>query len=281
MTNRQNIPVLDKPSMVRASETSLLLWGDETTGFVNDLFHAQSAQLVLVTICMPPGQRFHHSATNKPVYTGNAGLYVLEGQYTVQFPDTGEVRVAEQGEMLLLRGPQWHFGYNFSDKELRVLETISPLALPGALDGLVCPTPEVGIDSRAIKDFPATRTAPRLEVMTRRTALNIIVGQRHHTLLKVLASTDKLTVAVFDLMGGQRTDPFKFSRDATLYLEKGRLNVRIQADGIWEELHPGDAYFFPAGTSWEVFNHGADAASSHMAIAGNFAASTVAQEPKV
>jgi quercetin dioxygenase-like cupin family protein len=274
MTNRQNIPVLDKPSLVRAGETSLLLWGDETTGFVNDLFHVQSAQLVLVTICMPPGRRFHHSKTNKPVYTGNAGLYVLEGQYTVQFPDTGEVRVAEQGEMLLLRGPQWHFGYNFSDKELRVLETISPLAPPGSLDGLVCPTPEAGIDAEAIKDFPATRTVPKLEVQNRRNALNIIVGQEHHTLLKVLASTDKLTVAVFDLMGGKRTDAFKFSRDATLYLEKGRLNVRIESDGIWEELHPGDAYFFPAGTSWEVFNHGAGAASVHMAVAGNFTAST-------
>jgi quercetin dioxygenase-like cupin family protein len=109
--------------------------------------------------------------------------------------------------------------------------------------------------------------------MSRRTALNIIVGQRYHTLLKVLASTDKLTVAVFDLMGGQRTDVFRFSRDATLYMLKGRLNVRIQADGIWEELNAGDAYFFPAGTSWEVFNHGADAASAHMAVAGNFAAS--------
>lgn len=271
MTNRQSIPVLDKPTLVRANETSLLLWGDEKTGFVNDQFHAQSAQMVLVTICMPPGRRFHHSETNKPVYTGHAGLYVLEGQYTVQFPDTGEVRVAEQGEMLLLRGPQWHFGYNFSDRELRVLETISPLAAPGALEHLVCPNPEAGFDPRAMADFPATRPAPRLEVVTRRSALNVIAGKQHHVLLKVLASTDKLTVAVLDLIGGQRTDAFNFSRDATLYVEKGRLNVRVQADGIWEELHPGDAYFFPAGTRWEVFNHGANAASAHMAVAGNFA----------
>jgi len=274
VTNRQNIPVLDRPTLVRASETSLLLWGDEKTGFVNDQFHAQSKQLVLVTICMPPGRRFHHSETNKPVYTGHAALYVLEGQYTVQFPDTGEVRVAEQGEMLLLRGPQWHFGYNFSDRELRVLETISPLAAPGALEHLVCPSPEAGIDPQAIKDFPATRAVPKLAVVTRRNALNIIVGERHHVLIKVLASTDKLTVAVFDLMGGQRTDAFKFSRDTTLYVEKGRLNVRIQADGVWEELNPGDAYFFPGGTIWEVFNHGANPASAHMAIAGNFAAAS-------
>lgn len=275
MTNRQNIPVLDKPTLVRANETSLLLWGDENTGFVNDQFHAQSKQLILVSISMPAGQRFHHSETNKPVYTGHAGLYVLEGQYTVQFPDTGEVRVAEQGELLLLRGPQWHFGYNFTDRELRVLETISPLPATGAvLDQAVCPTPEAGFDSRAVKDFPASRAAPRLEVVTRRSALNIIVGEQHHMLLRVLASTDKLTVAVFDLIGGQRTDPFKFSRDSTLYVEKGRLNVRIKADSIWEELNPGDAYFFPEGTSWEVFNHGANAAGAHLAIAGNFAASS-------
>lgn len=274
MTNRQNIPVLDKPTLVRANETSLLLWGDEKTGFVNDQFHAQSKQLILVSISMPAGRRFHHSETNKPVYTGHAGLYVLEGQYTVQFPDTGEVRVAEQGELLLLRGPQWHFGYNFSDRELRVLETISPLAAPGALDQLVCPTPEAGFDPQAIKDFPASRPAPRLEVVTRRSALNIIVGSQHHTLLRVLASTDKLTVAVFDMNGGQRTDALKFSRDATLYVEKGRLHVRIQTDGVWEELNPGDSYFFPEGTTWEVFNHGACAASAHLAIAGNFAASS-------
>lgn len=271
MTSRQHIPVLDKPTLVRANETSLLLWGDEQTGFVNDQFHAQSKQLVLVSISMPPGRRFHHSDTNKPVYTGHAGLYVLEGQYTVQFPDTGEVRVAEQGELLLLRGPQWHFGYNFSDRELRVLETISPLAAPGALDSLVCPSPEAGFDRRAIVDFPATRAAARLEVVTRRTALNIIVGEQHPLLLRVLASTDNLTVAVLDLIGGQRTDVFRFSRDATLYVEKGKIHVRIQTDGVWEELNPGDAYFFPEGTSWEVFNHGAASAGAHLAIAGNFA----------
>lgn len=274
MTSRQHIPVLDKPTLVRANETSLLLWGDERTGFVNDQFHAQSTQLILVTITMPPGRRFHHSDISKPVYTGHAGLYVLEGQYTVQFPDTGEVRVAEQGEILLLRGPQWHFGYNFSDRELRVLETISPLAPPGALEHLVCPSPEAGFDPRAIQDFPATRAVPLLEVISRRTALNVVAGERHPTLLRVLASTDKLTVAVFDLIGGQRTDVFKFSRDATLYVERGRLNVRIQAGSVWEELNPGDAYFFPGGTAWEVFNHGAGGASAHMAIAGNFAQSS-------
>jgi len=272
MTNRQSIPVLDKSTLVRAGDTSLLLWGDEKTGFVNDQFHAQSKQLILVTISMPPGRRFHHSETNKPVYTGHTGLYVLEGQYTVQYPDTGEVRVAEQGEILVLRGPQWHFGYNFSDRELRVLETICLVTAPGAVANPACPSPEAGFDREAIRDFPATRSAPRLEVVTRRSALNVIVGEQRQTLLRVLASTDKLTVAVFDLIGGQRTEAFNFSRDAALYVEKGRLNVRIQAESVWEELCPGDAFFFPAGTIWEVFNHGANAASAHLSLAGNFAA---------
>jgi quercetin dioxygenase-like cupin family protein len=274
MTNRQSIPVLDKPTLVRASDTSLLLWGDEKTGFVNDQFHAQSKQLIVVTISMPPGRRFHHSETNKPVYTGHTGLYVLEGQYTVQYPDTGEVRVAEQGEILVLRGPQWHFGYNFSDRELRVLETICLVTVPGAVADLACPSPEAGFDPDAIRDFPATRSAPRLEVVTRRSALNVIVGEQRQTLLRLLASTDKLTVAVFDLIGGQRTEAFKFSRDSTLYVEKGRLHIRIQAESVWEELCPGDAFFFPAGTTWEVFNHGANAASAHLSIAGNFAAAS-------
>jgi quercetin dioxygenase-like cupin family protein len=274
MTNRQSIPVLDKPTLVRAGDTSLLLWGDEKTGFVNDQFHAQSKQLILVTISMPPGRRFHHSETNKPVYTGHTGLYVLEGQYTVQYPDTGEVRVAEQGELLVLRGPQWHFGYNFSDRELRVLETICLVTPPGAVADLPCPAPEAGFDREAIRDFPATRPTPRLERVSRHSALHVIVGERRQTLLRVLASTDKMTVAVFDLIGGQRTEAFNFFRDATLYVEKGRLNVRIEADSVWEELCPGDTFFFPAGATWEIFNHGANTASAHLSVAGNFAAAS-------
>ena len=273
MTKRQDLPVFNEPTRIRAGDASFVLWGDETTGFVNDIIYAATKQLVLVAINLPPGRSFYHSPVNKPVYTGHVGLYVLQGQYTVQLPDTGEVKVAEQGEMILLRGPQWHFGCNFSDQDLWVLEAIAPPSAPGDLDNLICPAPELGFDASALKNFPVERPVSRLEVVNRRTALNVVVGKQRRTLLRVLASTEKVTVALFDMIGGQRTEAFKFANDSTLYIVKGRLYVRVEADGRWDELNPGDAYFFPAGTSWEVFNQGADGASAHLAVAGNFATS--------
>jgi quercetin dioxygenase-like cupin family protein len=271
MGKRSDMPVFDKPMLVRAGDATAVVWGDETAGYVNDEFHAYTRQLLLITISMPPGKSFYHAPTLKPVYTGNAGLYVLQGQYTIQLPDTGEIKVAEAGEMFVMRGTQWHFGYNFSDRELRVLETIAPPSAPGSLDALACPAPELYLETAAAKNFPATRPGAKLEVVGRKSALNMIHGRKQPALLRLLACTPKMSVALLDLIGGQRTEAFRFDRDSTVYAEKGRLHLRIPAEGTWDRLDPGDAYFLPAGTAWELFNHGAGAGTAHIAVGGNFA----------
>ena len=37
-------------------------------------------------------------------------FYILQGEYTVQFPDTGEVEVGRAGQVIQMNGPQWHSG---------------------------------------------------------------------------------------------------------------------------------------------------------------------------
>ncbi|PKP69735.1 MAG: hypothetical protein CVT83_04165 [Alphaproteobacteria bacterium HGW-Alphaproteobacteria-5] len=270
MTRIQDILPIITAQAVRRGDVPLLLWGDEKSGFIADLIYAVNEQMLLAGIRIPPGKYFQWSDDYKPVYTTDACLYVLEGQYTVQLPDTGEVVVADAGEMILLRGPQWHFGHNFTDSEVRVLETIAP---PPSLDPVpeACPTPVLGMNKKALHDFPFSRGEgeTRLSVIGRKTASPALIGAENKVLFYILGCTDKVSVAVFDLIAGQRSETIRCSKDVTIYVESGRVHVRIASEGLWDELSAEDAFYIPAGTEWQIFNHDDTPASLHFALAGN------------
>lgn len=271
MARYEDIALLDQPTLVRRRDAPVILWGDDTSGYVNDIIHVPTQQLVMVQICMPPGGSFQMSEVNKPVYDADACLLVLEGEYTVRLPKTGEVRVAKEGEVVLLYGPEWHFGYNFSNRELRVLEAIAPLSDTEAVKELQPPSQLLGVDPVAIKNFPATRGdgSERLQIVSRTSALNTVIGERNPVLLRVLASGSRVSSATFDLIAGQRTETFCFKGDTALYVVGGRIHVRTPGVGGWDEAETDDAFFLPGGTPWEVFNHGGGPATVYFAYSGN------------
>jgi quercetin dioxygenase-like cupin family protein len=267
----EDVALLDAPTLVRRKDAPVILWGDDTSGYVNDIIHVPTPQLVMVQICMPPGGAFRMSDVNRPVYDADACLLVLEGEYTVQLPETGEVRVAREGEVILLHGPEWHFGYNFSNQELRVLEAIAPLSDAEAVKDLQPPSQLLGVDSAAAKNYPASRGAgsERLQVVGRASALNTVIGTTNPVLLRVLASGPRVSSAMFDLIPGQHTETFCFAGDTALYVMSGRVHVRTPGVGGWDEADADDAFCLPGGTPWQVFNHGGSPASVYLAYSGN------------
>ena len=58
MATRDNLQKLDSPTLVPVSTVPYIIWGDDESGYVNDLFHVMSAQMVVVTVTMPPGSAF-------------------------------------------------------------------------------------------------------------------------------------------------------------------------------------------------------------------------------
>ncbi|HEY0104693.1 MAG TPA: hypothetical protein VGB91_01320 [Rhizomicrobium sp.] len=274
MARFEDIKLMDKAGLVRRADAPQLVWGDDECGFVPDLLHVSCAQMDLLAFRLPPGGRYTASGTNRAVYRTDVAMYVLQGQFTVQLPESGEVAVVEAGELMLLPMRSFHFGYNFSDRELWVIEAIPKVPpLPTPYTGTF-PVPGLGIDARGLKDFPRSRPEAQAKicVIGRSAACNVILGSDRKVLMRVLASCENVSVAVFDLLAGQRSETFRCEKDATLYVERGRLHVRIAAEGLWDEMNPEDAFFLPAGCEWQVFNGGDKTASAHFALAGNFAA---------
>jgi mannose-6-phosphate isomerase-like protein (cupin superfamily) len=275
MARRDALKALEAPTVIRRRDVQLVLWGDDESGYVNDLFYVLSRQMVLTTICMPPGGSFAASDRYRPIYDTHEGLYVLEGQYTIQNPETGEVRVAEPGQMVLMREKQWHYGYNFSDGELRLLETIVPPASQAALAHVPRPRRAKGADVAALADWPRTRSAARadMDVIDEAGALNVLLGETRPVLARILASTPRLALATLELRAGQRSDRLMFGGDATLYVERARLHVRVPAADAWEELFADDCFFLPAGTEHEIWNAGAERCRAILSVAGSLPAS--------
>ena len=265
------------PRLIKQADAPRILWGDDEAGYVNDIINLHSKELVLATICMPPGGFYRASEKHKPIYDATGCFYVLQGDYTVQLPDTGEVRTMTAGQLLILRGPLLHYGYNFGDCETRVLEMISPV--PGANAAAIdvkrrpLPNPVRGVLRDALADFPASgrSAAYQLEVTCRKSALNAVIGIRTPIRLQIFNSSERISTAAFSLLAGQRSEPLCFSRETAIYLEQGVLNVRDLADGKWTEVTAGDTYFAPADAKWEIFNHGGVTTGGIMTFAGNLA----------
>lgn len=272
MARRNEIGNIERagPSFYR--DAPVILWGDEDSGFVNDVLNIVSENIILAEIRLAPGQSFRASDIHKPIYDSDVCLYVLEGEYTVQLPETGEVHIAKAGQMLFMREPVWHFGHNFGEREVRVLETIAPPAAADRFADEICPSPALGADRKPLADFPLTRheAAQSLKRVDPSEALPVITGKNSHFRMLIMASTPRVSLGLVDLLPGQSSDVLKFSSDATVYVERGCLTVRNLTDSDAENLNPGDAYFLPAGIEWQVRNHSGKAAFGQIALAGSF-----------
>jgi mannose-6-phosphate isomerase-like protein (cupin superfamily)/uncharacterized cupin superfamily protein len=271
MARRNEVKKLERPTLIRRQDVDYVLWGDDTSGYVNDLFYYLGRDLLLTTICMPPGGFFTMSERNRPVYDADGALYVLEGQYTIHMPETGEIRVAEEGEMILLRGPHWHFGYNFSDRELRLVETIAPLPSAERVKHLKNPTTVKRADLTELADFPRNRDASlaNMNVVQLSDASNVLLGDQNPVLLRVLACNDRLSFGIMDLAPGRRTDAIAWNKDTSIYVQSGCVHVRIDAEGEWQEIAVDDVFFIPGGMTWQLFNHQGAQSRSLISMGGN------------
>lgn len=261
----------DSAKIITPGEANSILWGDEVAGYANDKFYLMTPQMAIVVACFPPGGGYRASEQFKPIYDSDECLYVLNGQYTICDPETGEVQTAESGEMVLMHGPQWHFGNNFSDDELRVFEVIAPLDIGLAGARTAPPAAPVSVPSARLQDFPRDRGdgQQKMELVRKWQALSAIHGTRNPMLMRVFAASERVSMAVAELAAGRRSEPMTWAVDAAAFVEHGTVHFRVADAGQWLEAREGDLFHAPAGTSFEVFNHGGTRANVIFAVAGN------------
>jgi mannose-6-phosphate isomerase-like protein (cupin superfamily) len=277
MATRDNLQKLDSPTLVPVSTVPYIIWGDDESGYVNDLFHVMSAQMVVVTVTMPPGSAFSSSDRFRPYFNTHECLYVLEGNYTCQDPNTGELRSIGKGEMLLMRELQWHYGHNFGDTELRLLEVICPPANSAELKDHPRPERAVPFDAGALADWPRGRDTAhrRLEKIGLGQHLNALLGTQRPILLEVLASTEKVGFAVASMRPGTRSDIVTFPYDVMYHVEEGHLFVHDLAGGAYFHAAAGDCVYLPGGCRHRLFNHEAVTCRFDLGVAGSLDRHTI------
>lgn len=272
MAKREELKLLTEPTLVRRAGVPHTLWGDDESGYVNDLFYVMSAQMMLIGLTMPPGGRWRSSDECRAYYDTHECVYVVKGQYTCQDPTTGEVRTVQAGEMLSMTEKSWHYGYNFGTEDLHALEFIAPPAAQSALADVPRPRELVGWDTVALHNWPRERTrgADNLRVCRLDDAIDAIVGDANPVLCRVLSCTDQVFLAVATICPGTRSDALTFPFDVCYYGQAGEVMLHVPERGTYFEIQEADVAFMPAGTRHRLFNHTSATRELLVGGAGNF-----------
>jgi mannose-6-phosphate isomerase-like protein (cupin superfamily) len=278
VAKRQELKLLTETTLVRRADVPYTLWGDDESGYVNDLFYVYSAQMMLIGLTIPPGGGWRSSDKCRAFYETHECIYVLKGQFTCQDPETGEVRTVRSGEMLSMGEKRWHYGYNFGTEDLHALEFIAPPAAQASLERVPRPVKPLGWDTAALKNWPrdGRRGADHLRVCRLDDALDAIVGGANPVLCRIFSCTDQVFLGLVSIPPGSRSDDLTYPFDVCYYGGPGEINLHVPEHGTYFAIREADVAFLPAGTSHRLFNHTGETRQILAGGAGNFSRLSVA-----
>lgn len=272
MPSREKLLLPTEPTLIKFEDVPYVVWGDDESHFVNDLFYVLSSQLVFVTVTLPPGGRFRSSDKFRAYFDTHECLYVLQGQYTCQDPETGETKTAHAGEMLFMPEKRWHYGYNFGTTELRLLECIAPPTNQAALAHVPRPQAIKAFDPASFSNFPRVKTggANNLSVCSTSTALSAVLGDKNPVLCEVLASTDRVFFSSVTIPPAGKSERITFPFDVCYHGLARQLHLHAPERGEYFPLGESDVAFLPANTEHRLFNHTGATLSVLLGGAGSF-----------
>jgi quercetin dioxygenase-like cupin family protein len=256
------------PGSIRFEDAALKLWGDETSGYVNDWIYVANEKIQQLVFSIPPGARFSHS----PNYRTNLGadeiFHVLSGVLVLTNPETGEVHRVVPGEAIWFGPDTWHHGFSYGTETLVVLEFFAPPPATGSSQAYAN-TKQYLSEPRYVQDEWIGRWPEAAGDAEARWTQRIIrpdsvlwrlEGFEHPILVGIELSTDRLTAASVELLPGQQSDPRVHSGDAAGYVLDGRLNVCLLDESgdsranKWFQADERDGFFVPDGTRHQFFN---------------------------
>ncbi len=260
-------PVYDSPAVIRPSDVTRHLWGDEISGYVGDEVLISSGTLHALIFTLPPGGRFGHSQQNRTVFGADEVYYVLEGVLVLANPENGELRRAEPGDAVFFRRDTWHHGFSRSAGPLRVLEIFAPPPAAGMSSAYAATRPYLD-EPRYAQDEVLGRWPMDRAAIESATTLHLVrsADQRYRLegdlLAGLVASTDQLTVTSNELLAGQASDSRSHRGDTFGYVTGGTVHLHTpdSGSGNWLAANVGDAFVIPADERYRLVNTGVDPA---------------------
>jgi len=281
---RSEVRIFGGPALVRESEATRFLWGDEESGQVSDLIYGRGERISALIFTLGPGHRFGTSKTWKTLYDQHRFYYVVQGSLAIQDPESGEVAVARAGEAITWRGPRYHFGYNVGDEEVVALDWYAPAERPPDV-----PESAVSAGKRDLGEVRGGRydllgAWPDRRPEARRAALegggvvtvgpadalHLVLGERAPVLVSILSSSALLTAGTFELRAGAASEAEEHPGDEVVFALSGRLHVHLPASGGWFELEPLDCLFLPEGTQHRYWSYGSQASRAAFCVAPGY-----------
>jgi mannose-6-phosphate isomerase-like protein (cupin superfamily) len=253
------------PVVVRYADLERRTWGDEEAGRLSDWFYADNVRLNLNIVGMAPGGAALHSEANPSIFGADELFYVLEGKMIQANPVTGEVLVINPGEATFFRKDTWHHQWNYSNRQLRMLEFFQPSPKTGTggrygrtKDNIVPPYRH-GRDD-LLGRWPMARGEAAVEqtmwVIRDETMLWRMEGgvRGRELLVGIMASTEHMTVGKIEFLGGQRSCEYSHQGDKVVFVEAGNLHIEFPETRQWVELTAWDGCRIPEGTRHSFYN---------------------------
>lgn len=256
-------PAFDEPTHVTYAAVTRHLWGDETSGRVPDWIYVSSEKLHHLVFGLAPGGRFQHSEDFRTVFAADELLYVLEGSVVFANPETGEVYPTEAGDAVFFRRDTWHHAFNPGPGAARVLEFFAPPPATGASSAYARTRAYLDepryADERWVGRLPAALDERRAAATMRVVRDDDVVWSMDgRALVGTAVSTEHLAAGRIVLAGGATTDARRHDGDASLHVVDGVVNVLLDEPTSrgqrWFEVPTEDAFYLPAGTTYELRN---------------------------
>jgi quercetin dioxygenase-like cupin family protein len=273
-------PSFTTPTVIPYRGASMHLWGDPESGWVSDRIYVSSEKMHQLELTIPSGGRFQHSDSNRTFFAADEVFVVLAGVLAMANPQTGEVHRAEAGEAVFFRRDTWHHGFSVGDGPVRVLEYFCPPPAQGTSSQYALAKDNLRewhyTDDSKLGRWPLAaaelREKETMRVLGKGDLTWRLEGSDANLLVALYVSTEHLTVGRMTLLPGQQSGHRTHQGEAALYVERGVASVFTPNDGppSWFELEPGDGFFVPEGSSYELFNFSGDTVEAVFGVAPEY-----------
>lgn len=263
-------PSYDHGTAIPRSQAARHVWGDAESGEILDLVYVSNDRIHQLLFEIPVGGQFAHSADFRTVFGADEVMYVVEGCVALADPQNGSVTRIEAGDAAFFGPDTWHHAFNWGPGPARILEYFAPPPATGTSGAYAQRQPYLSAsrytdDSLLGSILPGQPRAqrPRLAVVRPDTYAWRLDGDRDRVLTGIIASTPQLTVSRCEVRGPRWSGWISHPGDAGGYVLSGGLALWLADRGRgWDELHPGDGFFVPAGQRYQV--RGLDGAASYL-----------------
>lgn len=272
-----------RPALIRRHDFSTALYPPDNAFTSDNTFTIVSTDTFMLGIYeLCPGGVF----APLDIHPGDESYYILKGP-VVQRSGNGQFAWLETGEGLFMPEGAWHCCHNFSDEKAAILYFITPKAWDEFIPPAVIPTDEEtkfykGPNNANLPDMRSHiadisrqgctddigRWPPVDPAECRKTGavyairdfekLNNVHGTAHPMLLRFITSNDYGHFGEMILPAGgygpRCSDPDTHEGDGALYCIDGPITVNLVDMQESYVMEPGDAFFLPAGTKYQLVN---------------------------